>query len=83
MQVGPEDRALHMGRRLKHVVVVVPADAEVEEAQQVGQENGRVVAKSLQPGPFGFGSSRTMIVIRMAITPSVKASTRDARMTRK
>ena len=51
VQVGPQHAAGHVGGRVQQVVVVVPVDADVDEAQHVAQEHrpqlrdrGQVVA---------------------------------------
>src|SRR5262245_2319462 len=41
MEVGPENEARHLFRRLQHVVMVVPVNAEVDEAQNIAEENGK------------------------------------------
>jgi hypothetical protein len=38
VQIGPEDPAAHVVGDTQHVVVIVPVNAEVEEAQHVAQE---------------------------------------------
>src|SRR3954447_26639631 len=45
VQVGPQDPARHPGRDLEHVVVVVPVDAQVDEAQHVCEQHGQVVVQ--------------------------------------
>ena len=69
---------------VEHVVMVVPIDAEVHEAQHVGEEDR---AQVLEVGPmraldaiddlWDLGRSRTMIVMMMAMTASLNASRRD------
>ena len=39
VQVGPQDRAADALDQLQHVVVVVPVDADVDEAQHIGQKH--------------------------------------------
>jgi hypothetical protein len=39
VEVGPEDPAVDAAGRLEHVVVVVPVDPQVDEAQHVGEED--------------------------------------------
>src|SRR4030095_1800314 len=38
MQVRPQDRAVHAEGNVEHVVMIVPVDPEIDEAQHVGQE---------------------------------------------
>ena len=76
MKVRPKHAAVHDLRGLKDVVMVVPVDPEEREAQDVrgegrdeGYEVGQLIAgRLLRPS--------TMIVIRMARTPSLNASIR-------
>src|SRR5436309_4628099 len=39
MKVGPEDLAVDPGRHVQHVVMVVPVDPQVDEAEDVGEED--------------------------------------------
>ncbi len=39
VQVGPEDRPAHMLRDMEHVVMIVPVDADIDEAQDVAEED--------------------------------------------
>ena len=58
-------------------MVVVPVDPEEHEAEHVGQEHRQQRLRALaRSAPCGTFSSSTMIVIRMAITPSLNASRR-------
>src|ERR1039458_918289 len=50
MEVRPHDSAGHLVRGLQQVMMVVPVDAQVDEAQHVGQEHRQ---KWLQHGDFG------------------------------
>src|SRR5262245_45543308 len=40
MQIRPEDRPRDGMRRMQHMVVVIPIDAKIDEAQHVAQEDG-------------------------------------------
>src|SRR6185369_5779756 len=40
MQIGPKHRACDSLDRMKHVMMVVPVNTEVDEAQHVAQEHG-------------------------------------------
>ena len=68
---------------VQHVVVVVPVDADVDEAEHVAQEHrqqrsqrgGVAAVRHLQPS--------TMMVMMMAITPSLKASSPPAQRLKK
>src|SRR5258706_16464068 len=51
MQVRPEDRAVHALGHLAQVVVVIPIDAEVHEAQHVAHEYGKERAQVGEVGP--------------------------------
>ena len=50
MQVGPEDGAVDALGRLEHVVMVVPVDAEEDEAQDVGQKHRQQWTERLAVG---------------------------------
>src|SRR6187399_891130 len=39
MEVRPEDSAVDLFCRVKHMVMVIPVDAEVHEAQNISQED--------------------------------------------
>src|SRR5512135_997799 len=39
MQVGPQYLPRHLVARVQHMVVVVPVDADIDEAQHIAQEN--------------------------------------------
>jgi fumarate hydratase class II len=75
-QVRPQDRAVHAARGVQHVVVVVPVDPEIDVAEHVGGELGQGGRSDARSWPGGFGSSSTMIVMMIAITPSLNASSR-------
>ena len=57
-------------------MVVVPVDAEKNEAQHIAQEDRDERGSAAASVPYGTFNSSTMIVIRMAITPSLNASIR-------
>ena len=50
VQVGPEDPAVHPVRGVQQVVVVVPVDAHVHEAEQVREEHRHERAQRGQAG---------------------------------
>src|SRR5579863_2411513 len=58
------------------MVVVIPVDADVNKAENVAQKHRNRRAKRFREGPVGTRRSKTMIVIMMAKTPSLKASSR-------
>ena len=62
--------------RVQHVVVIVPVDAEVDEAQHVAQEHRQQSAAARASPRRAALSSSTMIVMMIAITPSLNASSR-------
>lgn len=76
MQVGPQHSAVDFLRDVHQVMVVVPVNAHVQKAEQVSQENGDQRFEVVQRRASGMCSSSTMIVMIMAITPSLKASSR-------
>jgi hypothetical protein len=61
---------------MEHVVVIVPVDANVEETQDVTRKHRQEWPERRQVAPRGTFSSSTMIVMMMASTPSLKASSR-------
>jgi hypothetical protein len=79
MQIRPQDATRNMLRRLQEVMMVVPVDADVNEAQDIAEENrkewlqGR---KAARPVPRGVFISKTVMVMMTANTPSLKASMR-------
>jgi hypothetical protein len=77
VQVGPQDAAADFLHGVQHVVVVVPVDADVDEAEHVAHED-RPQRQRPEIGPCGTLSSSTMMVMMMAMTPSLKASTRKS-----
>ena len=48
MEVGPEDAAGDPLGHVEHVVVIVPVDPEVDEAQDVAQERGHERAQRVE-----------------------------------
>jgi hypothetical protein len=59
---------------VQHVVVVVPVDPEIDEAEDVRENAGSVPRSAAKSVACGGLSSSTMIVMRIAITPSLNAS---------
>jgi hypothetical protein len=57
--------------------MVVPVDADVHEAEHVGEKDRQMGRKSSNAVPSGTLSSRTMIVNTIASTPSLNASRRS------
>ncbi len=41
MQIGPHDRAINLRRAVQEMVVIIPIDAEIDEAQDITEENGQ------------------------------------------
>jgi hypothetical protein len=39
MQIGPQDRAVHAFGDMQHVMMIVPVDADIDEAQHIAQEH--------------------------------------------
>src|SRR5258707_10503581 len=76
MQIRPQDTTRNMLRRLQEVMMVVPVDADVNEAQDIAEENRRSGCKAARPVPCGDFISSTMMVMMTANTPSLKASMR-------
>ena len=62
--------------RVQQMMMVVPVDADIDEAQHIAQKNRAKFPQSRELGVWGTFSSSTMIVMMMAITPSLKASSR-------
>ena len=71
----------HLVRRMKHVMMIVPVDAEIDEAEHVAQEDGKQRPKRGESAPWGTFSSSTMMVMMIASTPSLNASIRVLVMT--
>ena len=61
---------------MQQVVVVVPVDADVDEAEHVAEETGTDRPSAATVAPVRNFISSTMIVMMMAITPSLNASMR-------
>jgi PHD/YefM family antitoxin component YafN of YafNO toxin-antitoxin module len=81
MEVSPEHRPVDVLRNGEHVMVIVPVDAEIHEAQEVAEEGPLETQQRADVVvSLGTRNARTMMVIRMAITPSVKASIRSVRI---
>src|SRR5882724_1677333 len=53
MQIRPENGAIDAPSGLKHVMVVVPINADVNEAEDVAEENGQLRFERRQAGSFG------------------------------
>ena len=56
--------------------MVVPVNADVNEAQYITEETGRSGRKAARPVPCGDFISSTIMVMMTANTPSLKASMR-------
>ena len=76
VQVGQEHGPAHMRHRVEQVVVVVPVDAHVDEAEHVTEHVGQQGQQVRADVPSGTLNSSTMMVMKMAIIPSLKASMR-------
>ena len=76
VHIRPQDGATHMLHGVQHVVVVVPVNGEIDEAENVTEKTGSTGCSDCKSVPCGTFSSSTMMVIRMAITPSLNASRR-------
>ena len=74
MQVRPQDAAADVLRRMKQVVVIVPIDADVDEAQHVAQEYRQKRPSAANRSRAAAFSSSTMMVMMIASTPSLNAS---------
>ncbi len=48
MEVGPKNRPGHPIQGMEHMVVVVPIDAQINEAQDVAQEQGNQRPEGLE-----------------------------------
>ena len=82
VEVGPQHAAVDAVGRVQQVMVVVPVDAEEDEAQDVAEEHRPEAASAASGSPCGTFSSSTMIVMMMAITPSLKDCSRSFSTTR-
>ena len=77
VQVRPQDAAAHVRGGMQQVVVIVPVDADVDEAQHVAQEDRQQRPQRRRSRRrAGTFSSSTMMVMMIASTPSLKASSR-------
>ena len=78
MGIGPQDQAVDPPDSVQHVVMVVPVDRHIDEAEHIAEEDrqlGRAAPASRSP--CGTFSSSTMMVMMMAITPSLNAVSRS------
>src|SRR4051794_31234566 len=80
MEIAPHHRAIHLGHQMEVVMVIVPIDGDIDEAQQIGQEDRPDSLSAWKSAPSGTFSSSTMMVMMMATTPSVMASRRSVSM---
>ena len=67
---------MHPLHRVQHVVVVVPVDPDVDEAQHVAEEHRQQRRSAASAASCGTFSSSTMMVMMIASTPSLNASSR-------
>lgn len=74
MEIGPEYCTRYGCAGVQQMMVIVPVNANIKEAQDVAEKRRQQGLSSLRPSPCGIFMSRTMIVITIAITPSLKAS---------
>src|SRR5579883_1940710 len=80
MHVRPQDAAGDPGAGVDQVMVVVPIDGDVGEAEDVADELRRLLNERPKIGGTRGLQLRTMIVMMMAITPSLKALSRSGRI---
>ena len=57
-------------------MMVVPINPEINEAERIGEKNREQRPSALISGSCGTFSSSTMMVMMMAKTPSLNASSR-------
>src|ERR1700675_1762641 len=53
MQIRPQDATGNMLRRLQEVMMVVPVDADVDEAQDIAEENRKEGLQGRKTGSLG------------------------------
>ena len=82
VEVGPQHAATHVRGDVQHVMLIVPVDADVNEAEQVALEHRQDGREAFEVAVCRTFSSSIMIVMMMAITPSLGFESRGARATR-
>jgi hypothetical protein len=76
MQVRPHDPAIDGFGCLKEVMMIIPVDPDIDEAQDITQEDGENRLERFEMRLSGTFRSSTMMVMMIAITPSLNASSR-------
>jgi hypothetical protein len=76
MEVSPEDWSGNALGSVQEMMMVVPVDADINEAEDVAQKDRNRGPKRFERRAGRHLRSRTMIVMMIAKTPSLKASRR-------
>ena len=74
MEVRPYYAASNLVAGMKHVVVIIPVNADIDEAENVAEKTGNNGVSAAGEPSCGTFISKTMMVIMMARTPSLNAS---------
>jgi hypothetical protein len=61
---------------MQQVMVINPINPDVKEAQNVAEKYRQQQPKIIRPSPWGTFISSTIIVMMIAITPSLNAANR-------
>lgn len=75
MRVGPQDAAADVLHGVQQVRVIVPVDAHINATEHIAHEDGPSANRALK-WPVRHLQFQNMIVMMMAVTPSLKASSR-------
>ena len=76
IHVCPQHRRVDAANEVNEIVMIDPVDRDNDEAEDIGKKVGHIFANEAGVGSCGAFNSRTIIVMRMAMTPSLNASIR-------
>src|SRR5437762_6269558 len=76
IDVCPKNDRIDPGHEVNEMMMIDPIDRNDDEAQDISEKVGHIRANEAGVGSCGAFNSKTMMVIRIAITPSLNASIR-------
>src|SRR5215470_13618976 len=74
MKIRPQNAPGHSLTGIEHMVMIVPVDTDVYEAEDIAQKHRSDRRERVRLSPCGIFISSTMMVMMIAMTPSLNAS---------
>src|SRR5439155_26713475 len=76
MQIGPQNQPIDPPDQMQEMMMIVPVNRDVDKTHDIADENRGRRRQVVKAGAVRHNSS-TMIVMMMAMTPSLNASSRS------